>query len=144
MYWFSPSPCPVEWYEYIYVVGLTVAFSCLANATMEPLMSAIMSFFKDLMFGASESEGDDINLEEALISAIEDMTGLAPELDWSLDQCGLSSVGLPQLASRLKKMLSSKTEPVAISVVALAAARTVGDIVQVLEDARSLAEAAGV
>ncbi len=37
-YWFSPAPCPVEWYEYFYVVGLVVAFSRLMN-TLEPLVS---------------------------------------------------------------------------------------------------------
>ena len=38
LYWFSPQPCPVEWYEYFYVVGLVVAFSNLMNA-LEPIVS---------------------------------------------------------------------------------------------------------
>jgi len=38
MYWFSPGPCPVEWYEYFYVVGLVVAFSRLMT-TLEPIVS---------------------------------------------------------------------------------------------------------
>ena len=28
-YWFSPKPCPIEWYEYFFVVGLVVAWSNL-------------------------------------------------------------------------------------------------------------------
>ena len=37
MYWFSPQPCPVEWYEYFYLVALVVCFSKLMN-TLEPIV----------------------------------------------------------------------------------------------------------
>ncbi len=37
-YWFSPGPCPVEWYEYFYVVLLVVGFSRMMNA-LEPIVS---------------------------------------------------------------------------------------------------------
>ncbi len=66
----------------------------------------------------------------ALMDAVEDMSGFAPELDWTLDQCGLSSVGLPQLAQRLQKALSSKSNPMPVSPATLSSARTVGDIVK--------------
>ena len=39
MYWFSPSAVPVEWYEYFYVVILTVGFFSLMNTTAMPLVS---------------------------------------------------------------------------------------------------------
>ena len=76
--------------------------------------------------------------------AIEDMTGFAPELDWTLDQCGLSSIGLPQLAARLQKGLSFKTTPMPVSAAALGSARTVGDIVDVLYKTKEKAEADGI
>jgi len=142
MYWFSPGPCPVEWYEYFYVVMLTVMFSSLMNVTAEPLMSAFISFLTSVIFGVPDS--DDVDAEMALITAIEDMTGFAPELDWTLDQCGLSSVGLPQLAARLKKAFSSKAKPVSVSAAQLSNARTIGDIADVLESAMAQANADGI
>ena len=141
MYWFSPGPCPVEWYEYFYVVIITCAFSALMNATAEPFMGAILSFVKVLIFG-SEEEG--VAVEDALIEALEDMTGFAPQLDWTLDQCGLSSVGLPQLAVRLKNVFSTKTNPVSISAAQLSDARTVGDIVDAVKAAVGQANADGI
>jgi hypothetical protein len=143
MYWFSPSPVPVEWYEYFYVVILTVGFSALMNATAMPVVSGIISLIGEVVFGVSNDD-DDIDMEDALIVAIEDMTGFAPELDWTLDQCGLSSVGLPQLAARLQKGLSSKTTPMPVSAASLGSARTVGDIVDVLYQIKEQAEADGI
>ena len=42
-YWFSPAPCPVEWYEYFYIVGLVVAFSRLMDA-IEPIVSEVCKY----------------------------------------------------------------------------------------------------
>eukprot|EP00594_Rhizosolenia_setigera_P007038 CAMPEP_0178952316 /NCGR_PEP_ID=MMETSP0789-20121207/7736_1 /TAXON_ID=3005 /ORGANISM="Rhizosolenia setigera, Strain CCMP 1694" /LENGTH=1269 /DNA_ID=CAMNT_0020633331 /DNA_START=617 /DNA_END=4426 /DNA_ORIENTATION=- len=142
MYWFSPDPCPVEWYEYFYVVILTVGFSSAMNATTEPAMAALISYIKKLLFDTSE--GDKLVIEDALIDAIEDMTGFAPKMDWTLDQCGLSSVGLPQLAARIKNTMSTKTNPIAVSVGQLSNARTVADIVGVIKDAVAQANADGI
>jgi len=141
MYWFSPQPCPVEWYEYFYVVGLTVAFSALMNNTAQPLMSVLMEFFNVLIFGENELE---VDMEEALLEAIEDMTGFAPEMDWGLDQCGLSSVGLPLLAARLSKAFSTKTAPLNITTASLSHARTVQDLVGVVEEIRQKSDEEGI
>ncbi len=142
MYWFSPAPVPVEWYEYFYVVILTVGFSALMNATAMPFMSLLLNGIGEKFFG--KSNADEIDMEDALIDAIEDMSGFAPELDWTLDQCGLSSVGLPQLAQRLQKALSSKTTPMPVSAAALGSARTVGDIVDVLYNIKAMSKADGI
>lgn len=142
MYWFSPDPCPVEWYEYFYLVVLIVGFSSLMNSTAEPLMSAIINFIKALIYGVDDSE--EIDVEKTLIDAIEDMSGFAPELDWTLDQCGLSSLGLPQLASRLNKIFASKSNPVNITPAQLSSATTVDDIAAALKGAISQANADGI
>jgi hypothetical protein len=42
-YWFSPQPCPVEWYEYFYVVLLVVGFSMLMNS-LEPVVGGICEY----------------------------------------------------------------------------------------------------
>jgi len=141
MYWFSPAPCPVEWYEYFYVVGLTVSFSALMNATAQPIMNAAMAWLKRIIFGESDPK---VSVEEALLDAVEDMTGFEPELDWTLDQCGLSSVGLPILAARLKKAFSTKTSPLNITTAALSQARTVQDLVIVIQEIQALSSAGGV
>ena len=141
MYWFSPGPCPVEWYEYLYLVMLTVLFSSLMNVTAEPLMAIIVSFFSDLII---ENDEDDLSVEDTLISAIEDMTGFAPELDWTLDQCGLSSLGLPQLALRIGKAMSATTTPISINASQLSDAQTVGDICQAIKNAILQANADGI
>jgi len=141
MYWFSPSPCPVEWYEFFYVVGLTVAFSSLMNNTAQPLMSAVLEFFNVLIFGENELE---VDMEEALLEAIEDMTGFEPELDWNLGQCGLSSVGLPLLAARLSKAFSTKTAPLNITTASLSHARSVQDLVGVVKDIRQKSDEKGI
>lgn len=141
MYWFSPSPVPVEWYEYFYVVILTVGFSALMNVTALPLVNEFLSKCAILLGKATDEEND---TEDALMKAIEDMSGFAPELDWTLDQCGLSSVGLPQLAQRLQNALSTKHKPISISTASLSSARTVGDIVAVLNEIKAAAKADGV
>lgn len=142
MYWFSPGPVPVEWYEYFYLVVLTVGFSALMNATALPFVNAVIGFLSEIIFGQGEDE--EVNLADALVDAIEDMSGFAPELDWTLDQCGLSSVGLPQLAQRLQKALSSKGSNMTVTAASLSSARTVGDIVKVLQEIKDLSKADGI
>lgn len=138
MYWFSPGPCPVEWYEYFYVVSLTVGFSSFMNATAEPIMAAVVDFCKELVAGHDK---DDMTVEEALITAIEDMTGFAPELDWSMDQCGLTSVGLPQLAVRIKNAMPSNFS---LTAGQLSNAKTVGDVCDVVKSSMLQAQADGI
>jgi len=142
MYWFSPGPVPVEWYEYFYLVVLTVGFSALMNATALPFVNAVIGFISEIIFGQGEDE--EVNLADALVEAIEDMSGFAPELDWTLDQCGLSSVGLPQLAQRLQKALSGKGSNMTVTAASLSSARTVGDIVKVLHEIKDLSKADGI
>ena len=143
MFWFSPDPCPVEWYEYFYLVILIVGFSSLMNATAEPFMAAVVNFFKVLLSGSDDSE-EEIDAEQTLIDAIEDMSGFAPELDWTLDQCGLSSLGLPQLATRLNNIISTKNNPVSITPAQLSDARTVSDIANALKNAITQAKMDGI
>ena len=49
-YWFSPGPCPVEWYEYFFIVSIVVAFSSFMDNTFTPGLKNIgvklVSLFK--------------------------------------------------------------------------------------------------
>jgi hypothetical protein len=40
---FSPTPLPVEWYEYFLVVILTVGFSALMSATAMPFVGDLLA-----------------------------------------------------------------------------------------------------
>ena len=113
------------------------------NATAEPFMAAVVNFFKVLLSGSDDSE-EGIDAEQTLIDAIEDMSGFAPELDWTLDQCGLSSLGLPQLATRLNNIISTKNNPVSITPAQLSDARTVSDIANALKNAITQAKMDGI
>ena len=143
-YWFSPAPLPVAWHEYFYLVVLTVGFSALVNSTVLPLISRGISFMRGVALGDVLEDGEKFNMKNTLLDAIEDMTGLTPELDWTLDHCGLSSIGLPQLARRLQIALSKKNTQMAVSAGALSSARTVGDILELLQDAQDESNANAV
>ena len=36
-YWFSPKPCPIEWYEFPLVIGLTISFSLFVRSFILPI-----------------------------------------------------------------------------------------------------------
>lgn len=142
MYWFSPSPVPVEWYEYLYLVTLTVWFSALVNATALPLANTVLTFMTELLIGTTPVK--ELNVEETLIDILEDMTGLAPQPSWTLEQCGLASLGLPQLAQKLQNSFSTKYQSIPVSAATLSPARTVGDIVEILSKIKALSHADGL
>lgn len=142
MYWFSPRPCPVEWYEYFFIVMLSVSFSALMNKTAMPLMAYLMDVGSELFCGKSDEKI--FGIEAAIISSVEDMTGISPELDWTLDQCGLSSIGLPQLAMRLQKSVSTKSNAVSVSAASLSSARTIGDVAIILSSIKKLSNTDGI
>jgi hypothetical protein len=41
-YWFSPEPCPVEWYEYFFVVSIVVAFSSIMEKAFVPIVKGFV------------------------------------------------------------------------------------------------------
>ena len=55
-YWFSPGPCPIEWYEYFFVVSLVVAFSHFMDNTFTPGLKSIGGMFMGLFKGEEEEE----------------------------------------------------------------------------------------
>ena len=146
-YWFSPGPCPVEWYEYIYVVGLVVAFSRFLDHSLLPWMNVAWARAKELILrdgGNGEDEDDEEDIGEVLCKIIEKMTGIEPEHDSTLEECGLASVGIPVLVSLLNKAFSKKDKPLGITAAHLIGAKTIADMVEQVEAVRDLAEDQGV
>lgn len=140
-YWFSPGPCPVLWYEYFYVVGLTVCFSKLMD-TVIPAITEKFSDLKALIF--SKEEDDDQDTGELLSEVIEGMTGIEPLMDFTLEECGLASIGVTVLVGLLNKNFSTKKRKLNISATDLVSAKTIGDMAEVIDAAKALADDQGV
>jgi hypothetical protein len=144
-YWFSPNPCPVEWYEYFLVVGLVVNWSRLMTI-LEPIVSNGLA---DVMeyFTKGKAEGEDeeeVDTAKVLCDIIEGMTGIEPLPEWTLEECGLASIGVPVLVGLLNKAFSKKNKAVVVSAADLVSAESIADMVEVVESIKNLAAAHGV
>jgi hypothetical protein len=143
IYWFSPAPCPVEWYEYFLMLGLVVSWSRVM-VTVEPLVGNGLAKVKTY-FTKGEPEGDEeVDTAQLLCDIIESMTGIEPQLDSTLEECGLASIGVPMLVGMLNKAFSEKGKAVVISARELVTAKTIADMAAVVDDAKKLADAPGV
>jgi len=141
-YWFSPEACPVEWYEYPLVVGLVVVFSRFMDSTIQPIVSAGFTTIMTCIKG--EEEEEDVDTSDVLLDIIESMTGILPELDYTLDECGLASIGIPLLVVLLNKNFSTKNLTLEITPADLIAAKTIADMVDVVDECKIRANAQGV
>ena len=65
---------------------------------------------------------------------IENMTGLEPECDSTPEEVGLASVGLPVMAGMLNSAFSNGSSPISITARELVHAKTMDDIVDVIEN----------
>ena len=75
---------------------------------------------------------------------IEGMTGIEPMLDYTLDECGLASIGIPVLVGLLNKNFSSKVRKLNMQASDLVEAKTIGDMVEIIDAAKGLADDKGV
>jgi len=141
-YWFSPSPVPVEWYEYFYIVGLTVCFSSMMNILVPQLIDNVGKL-KRLVLNENYIDSE-FDTTELLIEIVEDMTGIVPKMDWSLEECGLGSVGVPVITARINNSLSTRNLKVTVTATEIVTADTIADLVDVVDNAILLAEADGI
>jgi hypothetical protein len=79
-----------------------------------------------------------------LIQLIEGMTGIEPFLDYTLEECGLASIGVPALVNLLNKNFSTKKRRVNITASDLVGAKTIGDMVEVVDGVKALADDQGI
>lgn len=141
MYWFSPQPCPTEWYEYFLVVGLVIGWSNLMNS-FEPLVADVLNRVVGLV--KKEEEMEEEETTKVLKDIIEGMTGIEPELDYSLEECGLASIGVPALVTLLNKNFSKGKRQVTVAAADLVEADTIGDMAEVIDALKELAEHQGI
>lgn len=141
-YWFSPDPVPVEWYEYPFLVGLTVCFSSMMNVLLPSIVDIAGGLVRTIL--GRNGDDEDIDTEQLMIDIIEKMTGIEPKVDWSLEECGLASVGVPVIVGMINKALSARNKKVSLSAAELVDSETISDMVNAVDDAIALADADGV
>lgn len=74
-----------------------------------------------------------LDVGETLCGLIEKMTGIEPEMDSTLDEVGLASVGIPVIVGMLNSAFSTKKNPLSISSADLVEAKTIEDIGKLFE-----------
>ena len=57
-------------------------------------------------------------------------------MDITLDEVGLASVGIPVIVGMVNEAFSTKKEPLAVTQQDLVGAKTIGEIIAVVENAR--------
>lgn len=101
-----------------------------------------MSNIKGIFFAREES--DDEDTAKLLTELIESMTGIEPLLDYTLEECGLASIGVPVLVNLLNKNFSTKERKINVTAADLVEAKTIGDMVDVVDAVKALADDQGV
>lgn len=102
----------------------------------------IVSDLKALILSKDEDDNQDTG--ELLSEVIEGMTGIEPLMDFTLEECGLASIGVTVLVGLLNKNFSTKKRKLNISVADLVSAKTIRDMVEVIDAAKALADDQGV
>jgi len=141
-YWFSPEACPVEWYETPLVVGCVVTFSRFMNIHLTPIVSNILTAI--MAYWTVEEEESDMGTPDMLIDIVASMTGIEAELDYTLDECGFASIGIPVLVGLLNKNFSTKDLALNITPADLISAKTILDMVIAVDACKSRADEQGV
>lgn len=65
-------------------------------------------------------------------------------MDYTLEECGLASIGVPALVTLMNKNFSKGKRQVTIAAANLVSAETIGDMVEVIDTAKELAQHQGI
>ena len=106
------------------------------------LCFSTVSFIKRIFIEAEGS--DDEDTARLLTELIEGMTGIEPLIENTLEECGLASIGVPVLVNLLNKNFSNKERRLNITASDLVEAKTIGDMVKVVDAVKALADDQGV
>jgi hypothetical protein len=145
MYWFSPQPIPVDWFEYPYIVGLVILFTRVVTKHVEPHVSR---FFIGIGTGIHDSRfegnGDIRSSSDLMLAVVRILTGVEATMNNTSEECGLGSIGMPIVVFTLNKMLAKDHEDAAVTVSEMIQARTIADMVAVIDTAKSRASDSGI
>lgn len=87
------------------------------------------------MIKGEGDDAEDVDIPAAVMAAIEKMTGIEPDLDSTLDEVGLASVGLPVIVGMLNSTFGTKKCPMSITAAELVETETIEDMIAVVEGA---------
>jgi len=143
IYWFSPKPIPVEWYEYPYIVGLVLLFTRFITTYVEPHISPL---FLGIGTGGHDlADNDNISSSgKLMLSVVMTMTGVEATMSSTLEECGLGSIGMPIVVSTLNKILAKEHKDVAVNVSDMIQAKSVAEMVAVIDIAKARASDSGI
>jgi aryl carrier-like protein len=103
-YWFSSKAVPVDWWEYPLLMVLTTAWAMFMNIFNPRLIllwnEGVRRASRWLTVGSSASM--DVTALETVLKVVTDLTGLDPDPESSVLECGIASFGMPVLLHMLK------------------------------------------
>lgn len=135
-YWFSPQPVPVEWYEYFYIVGLVVLFAKI----VQPIDGLIREGANGLRryFGAQNLEQiTPIDTLAKVQNLVYRTTGVEVQADWSLEECGLASLGIVQFTSTLRTEFTLGSIKLPLSIADIISAKDIRGVAALVDLALS-------
>lgn len=138
-YWFSPQPVPVEWYEYFYLVGLTVLFTKMVEP-LDPVIRRGYAFVVNLFKGGNSQPQSEKDSMSEILAIVQRMTGMDAEPEWNLVECGLASLGIVQFTHSLEMEFSTPARKIELSVADIMAARDIREIASIVDVARNAAQ----
>lgn len=144
-YWFSPKALPVKAYEFPIVVALTVIFTKFISKFVEPTLSGIFTGILS-RYGTSKSNDNEVvecRSTTIVFTVIKLLTGIEPDMNNTVNECGLASVGMPVVVSLLNKHLKLEEENYSVDVIEMVQARTVRDMIDVMKAAKDRSEQTG-
>ena len=117
------------------VLNWEISSSCFSSF---PAVSRLKGIF------ITAEESDDEDTGKLLAEIIEGMTGIEPLMEYTLEECGLASIGVPVLVNLLNKNFSTKQRRLNITASDLVGAKTIGDMVEVVDGVKARADDQGV
>merc|ERR1712061_586781 len=90
-FWFSPAPLPVSWPETMLVIGLTIGFAKLVSKYLDRRLAQLWLKATNRLLRAKAA--DNPTAAELVASVLEDLTGSGVDMEATLAESGLASIG---------------------------------------------------
>merc|ERR1712217_694104 len=122
-YWFSPNPLPVSWPETVLVIALTVGVSKLISKYLDSRLTQL--WMKAMSFLSGSKADENLTAIELVTGVLEDITGSDVDLEATLAEAGLASIGIPMVVG----MMNEAHPKVALTMKEVSDCKTVQDLV---------------
>lgn len=122
-YWFSPNPLPVSWPETLLCIALTVGVSKLVSKYLDTRLTQLWMKAISRLTGTKTDEN--VTAAELVTGVLEDITGSDVDLEATLAEAGLASIGIPMVVG----MINEAHPKVALTMKEVSDCATVQDLV---------------